>query len=471
MSWIWSALMPHPPILVPEVGQGREAEAAETLRGLDELAAALKDRRPDVLLLLSPHQPYVPGALFLNASGLFRGSFSAFGAPDVVLTPTSLRRDQEALNACLSGAGVHVHMRPAPDLTMDQGATVPLYFLQRAWGELPLVVLASPIGLTHKQALAMGQALANFNDVDDNGEARRWALLASGDLSHRLTPDAPAGYAPEDGPAFEAAVEEALRTNSPDPLLALSPERIERAGECGLRSVLAMLGLTGALAPDGAIKVFSHEGPFGVGYCNALWLAEDAPGESGGTKRADRAEPDDQPDPNPASAPARLARETVTRLLTGRPLPKAGDETTPSPLWGDRRACFVSIKTRDGDLRGCIGTLAPSWPSLDREIIENAVLASTRDPRFPPMAAEELEGVAFSVDVLSEPEPIEGMDQLDPKTYGVIVSKGGLRGVLLPDLEGVDTVEQQVGIAARKAGLRSLDGVSLERFRVDRYKE
>ncbi|MCR5346638.1 MAG: AmmeMemoRadiSam system protein A [Fretibacterium sp.] len=457
MSWIWSALMPHPPILVPEVGQGREREAAETLRGGAELTDRVNGQKPDVLLILSPHQPYVPGALFLNASTLFKGSFAPFGALGVVLSPASKQRDQETLNACLSSAGIPVYTRSSPDLRTDQGTTVPLYFLRRAWeGDLPPVVLASPIGLTPEQAFEMGRGLARLND------GRRWALLASGDLSHRLTPDAPAGYSPEDGPAFDAAVEDALRQGSPQPLLDLGEDRIENAGECGLRSVMAMLGLIGELG--GNIQILSHEGPFGVGYCNALWLAPEGL---------------ELPAAAQVPAPVRLARETVTRLLSGRPLPESGDEVVPSPLWKERRACFVSIKQKSGALRGCIGTLSPTWPSLDREIIENAVLASTRDPRFPPMKAGELAGVVFSVDVLSEPEPVEGMSQLDPKIFGVIVSRGMRRGVLLPDLEGVDTVEQQVAIAAQKAGLYSPaspggfdpDGMQFERFRVERHRE
>ena len=136
-----------------------------------------------------------------------------------------------------------------------------------------------------------------------------------------------------------------------------------------------------------------------------------------------------------------------------------------------RRACFVSIKTRSGALRGCIGTLAPLQRSLDREIIANAVSAATRDPRFPPMTREELPGVLFSVDVLSEPEPVTDLADLDPREWGVIISKGGRCGVLLPDLEGVDTVEEQLAIAARKAGIAELRGASVERFRVDRFKE
>jgi AmmeMemoRadiSam system protein A len=140
-------------------------------------------------------------------------------------------------------------------------------------------------------------------------------------------------------------------------------------------------------------------------------------------------------------------------------------------LWNLRRACFVSIKTLSGDLRGCIGTVVPVQPSLDREIVENAVASSTRDPRFPPMQPEELSSVVFSVDVLSEPEKVSDESLLDARKWGVIVSKGTRRGVLLPDLEGVDTVEAQLEIASRKAGIYDMNGVSIERFSVERYPE
>ena len=168
----------------------------------------------------------------------------------------------------------------------------------------------------------------------------------------------------------------------------------------------------------------------------------------------------------------KLARLTVTRYLSGDHTPPEGAEVeADETIWNLKRACFVSIKTLRGDLRGCIGTILPSYPSLDREIAANAVSASTRDPRFPPMRANELDGVTFSVDVLTLPEPVESVSELDPKVWGVIVSKGFQRGVLLPDLEGVESVKQQLEIAASKAGIYDMNGVKIERFRVDRYKE
>ncbi|MDR2175019.1 MAG: AmmeMemoRadiSam system protein A [Synergistaceae bacterium] len=167
-----------------------------------------------------------------------------------------------------------------------------------------------------------------------------------------------------------------------------------------------------------------------------------------------------------------LARRAAERCLRREPLPSGGAEIDPDEsLWNLRRACFVSIKTLSGELRGCIGTIAPVQPSLDREIVENAVSSSTRDPRFPPMTFDELSGVVFSVDVLSEPEKVADRSLLDAGKWGVIVSKGMRRGVLLPDLEGVDTVEAQLEIAARKAGIYDMNGISIERFSVDRYPE
>ena len=169
----------------------------------------------------------------------------------------------------------------------------------------------------------------------------------------------------------------------------------------------------------------------------------------------------------------RLARVTVERLLNGETPPISGAAVeTDAELWNRERACFVSIKTSAGALRGCIGTILPTQSGLDQEIIANAVAASTRDPRFSPMTALELKNVVFSVDVLSLPEPVSDRGELDPSVWGVIVSQGPRRGVLLPDLEGIDTAQEQLDIAARKAGIWKIDaGVTIERFSVDRYKE
>ncbi len=169
----------------------------------------------------------------------------------------------------------------------------------------------------------------------------------------------------------------------------------------------------------------------------------------------------------------RLARLTVERHLSGQGVQQRDIDaiSADASLWKEPKACFVSIKTRAGTLRGCIGTILPAQPSLDREIVMNAVSAAVRDHRFAPMRAEELDNVVFSVDVLGVPEPVQDPQSLDPAVWGVIVIKEGRRGLLLPDLPGVVSVEQQISIAAQKAGIHDLNGVQLQRFTVTRYPE
>lgn len=164
------------------------------------------------------------------------------------------------------------------------------------------------------------------------------------------------------------------------------------------------------------------------------------------------------------SAPVALARRTIEAYVRERRV----IEPDPSGLPDGRCGTFVSLH-RGGDLRGCIGTIAPTQPTLAAEIVHNAIQAATADPRFDPLRPHELDDLEISVDVLQPPEPAD-FDDLDPKTWGVIVSADWRRGLLLPDLEGVDTAAEQVGIAMRKAGIAPGETVRLERFRVDRYR-
>ncbi|MBC7241479.1 MAG: AmmeMemoRadiSam system protein A [Anaerolineae bacterium] len=163
----------------------------------------------------------------------------------------------------------------------------------------------------------------------------------------------------------------------------------------------------------------------------------------------------------------KLAKETIESYVRYGKIPQP-----PSPLPEEmkgRAGVFVSIHTRDGALRGCIGTIEPTRPNIAEEVIHNAIAAATRDPRFPPVTPAELDDLVINVDVLSPPERIYSLDELDPKRYGVIVQSGWRRGLLLPDLEGVDTVEQQVDIARRKAGIGPREPVEMYRFEVKRY--
>jgi len=161
-----------------------------------------------------------------------------------------------------------------------------------------------------------------------------------------------------------------------------------------------------------------------------------------------------------------LAWETIEKYVRDGEKPAPPEDLEVQ----GRAGVFVSIK-KSGRLRGCIGTLQPVTACVAEEIIENAVSAATRDPRFPPVTPDELDQLAVSVDVLTSPEPIGDMSDLDPGKYGVIVRSGNRSGVLLPDLPGIDTAEEQVNIAMRKAGVGSGDQVDLFRFEVRRYSQ
>lgn len=163
-----------------------------------------------------------------------------------------------------------------------------------------------------------------------------------------------------------------------------------------------------------------------------------------------------------------LARKTIgTYVRTGR---KIKPEDAPELIEGEPAGAFVTLHTASRhELRGCIGTIQPTENSLVQEVINNAISAATRDPRFPPVRANELEDLVIDVSVLYPPEPIESIDQLDPKVYGVIVQHDWRRGLLLPDIEGINDSETQVRYARLKAGIAPGEKVRLYRFKVEKY--
>ena len=161
-----------------------------------------------------------------------------------------------------------------------------------------------------------------------------------------------------------------------------------------------------------------------------------------------------------------LAKETVESYIREGKLPRLGEL---NPEMKERAGVFVSLH-KHGQLRGCIGTFEPDKDNVAEEIMANAISSSTRDPRFPPVTASELDELEYSVDILTKPEPVTDISQLDHKKYGVIVESGWKRGLLLPDLEGVESVEEQIAICRLKAAILANEPVKLYSFQVRRYK-
>ena len=286
--------------------------------------------------------------------------------------------------------------------------------------------------------------------------------MASGDLSHKLKSDGPYGFAPE-GPVFDEAVTKPMASGHFLDFLTMDESLCERAAECGLRSFQIMAGALDGLAVQP--QLLSHEGPFGVGYAVALFpvtgrdetrryaaACEQIHKERLQARRAKE---------DPFVRLARLSLETYIRK--GHPL-QALPENLPTELLSQAAGAFVSLH-KDGRLRGCIGTTLPTEKNVAWEIVQNAISAGTRDPRFPAVRAGELDELTYSVDVLSPPEPVESPAQLNPKQYGVIVRYGRKRGLLLPDLDGVDTVRTANHHRPAKGRHPEDDPYTLQRFK------
>ncbi|EFB74958.1 AmmeMemoRadiSam system protein A [Subdoligranulum variabile] len=461
MPMLGAILTPHPPVLLPKVGRGRERDIAATGKAMEQAAGEVARWDPEVLIVASPHTILYGDYFHIAPGSGASGSMADFGAPQVRMDVTYdaplraeiLRRAEEA--------GLRAGTLGQRDPSLDHGVLIPLYFLRKAGVHCPIVRM----GLSGFSALdhyRLGQCVAGAVEALD----RRAVFVASGDLSHKLKADGPYGFAPE-GPVFDEAVTRTMASGNFLEFLTLDPSLCQRAAECGLRSFQIMAGALDGLAVEP--RLLSHEGTFGVGYGVALFPVtgrDDTRRYASACQRIRRERLDARrAKEDPWVRLARLSLETTVR--EGHPL-KVLPDALPAALTDRAAGVFVSLH-KDGQLRGCIGTIAPTEENVAREIVQNAVSAGTRDPRFPPVRADELDELEYSVDVLGRPEPVDSPAQLDPKRYGVIVRYGQKRGLLLPDLDGVDTAEEQVTIARRKGGIRAEDPYTLQRFEVVRH--
>ena len=442
-SIVFSGIAPHPPIMLPEVGQESVKDVQQSIEGMAELTRRVMESRADTVVLISPHAPLEADTFVAYAEPTLFGDFTRFRAPQSTF---SVSVDLELLHEISKSAVEHEYeITELQARNLDHGSAVPLYFLlDNGWSGK--VVALGYSFLSNRDHLSFG---ASIREAVAQTQ-RRVAFIASGDLSHRLKPEAPAGYNP-DAHRFDEEVVDALRHNSLNRIVDIDDHLRRLAGECGYRSLLVAIGANESEQSE--CEVISYEAPFGVGYLVAQ-ISSVANGDE---------------DQSASQIPA-LARKAVETFVTTGEVAKFGP--AESPGLAQPSPCFVSLKTRDGDLRGCIGTIEPAKESLGEEIVSNAIGAATHDPRFLPVEKDELANLIYSVDVLLPAEQVD-INQLDPKIYGVIVEsdKGEKRGLLLPAIEGVETAEQQIGIASRKAGITSGEPIRIFRFRVQRFPE
>jgi AmmeMemoRadiSam system protein A len=383
-----------------------------------------------LVVVVSPHSPSSMTSLPVRRAAHAAGDLSRFRAPQI--------RVEAQVDVALAAALVVDGQRAGFSLTwaeeseLDHGVVVPLYALARTMANKRCIFLGVSGWPLHRFVEFGAWLQGRLQD-------RSAILIASGDLSHRLTPDAPYGFRPE-GPVFDRKVIDALRARAWEQIEALDPDLVEEAGECGLRPLAILLGAGRAAHLNS--EVLSYEGPFGVGYPVVAFTAADT-----------------QKVVLDIQALGRHAIDTYlrTRQLIQPPEPIPVELQAPS-------AVFVTLR-KHGELRGCVGSVRPTEATAAHELIRYAVASAVRDPRFDPVRLDEVSALTIKVQLLDPPEPVSDIARLDPHTYGVIVRHRDRQALLLPDIEGIDTAEQQVLAACQKAGIDRRAPLELERFR------
>jgi len=457
---VFAGLMPHAPILVPGVGREHLAEAGHTVSAMAALARRAVATNPDTVLLISPHSPRRPGSFGLWRAPRLQGSFAQYGSPadrvDLPLdTALTDRLEEEA-----GRRGLRTWRITGEEL--DHGATVPLAYLVAAGWKGPAVV----VSLNHPGEGGLdelGQAIA----AAAQALGLRLAVIASGDMSHRLSASAPNGYHPDAG-RFDDAFIAMLRGKAPVDFADIDPDLQDTAAEDVVDSTRVALAAAGNAA--GGRDVLSYEGPFGVGYGVAVLFE---PGEAGPARRSRAAR--HAPDADKGDTFSRC--EDLTRVARRAVAANFGAGASAPPFRAageleDRRGVFVTLRTLNGQLRGCRGTPEPSASNLVWETWNSARAAAFYDDRFPPVRAHELPRLRFSVTILGDLEPVASPAELDPQAYGVVVAAAdGRRGLLLPAIPGIASVDEQLQIAREKGRIGPDEPVDIHRFSARTFAE
>lgn len=460
MGIIAGFMVPHPPMIVPDIGRGGEAQIEETTKAYERVADEIAQLEPDTIVITSPHSIMYADYFHISPGSGASGSFAGFRAPGVRFDE---RYDEELVSRICALADEEdfpAGTMGERDSALDHGTMVPLWFIRNKYkgGKIIRIGLS---GLPLIDHYRLGMIIRSAVEALD----RRVVFVASGDLSHKLQEYGPYGYVPE-GPEYDERIMDVMGRGAFGELLDFDSSFCDKAAECGHRSFVIMAGALDGLSVRA--ERLSHQDVTGVGYGICTFYPDGADesrhfldeklASISKELEAKREGSDDY---------VKLARRAVEAYVARRETIKPGSEL-PDEMLTTRAGAFVSIHEH-GELRGCIGTIGPTRNCLAEEIIGNAISASTRDPRFSPIRPEELPWLEISVDVLGEPEDIDSEDELDVKRYGVIVTSGRKRGLLLPDLDGVDSPQQQVDIAMQKGGIGRHEKYKLQRFEVIRH--
>jgi len=452
--------LPHPPLAIPAVGRGQEKEISATLAAMEKIALEIKQLAPETIIYITPHSTVYADYFHISPGSKATGDFGRFGAYAVKLETTY---DEQLINEISQIArqnDVNAGTQGEREKNLDHATMVPMWYINKHYTDYKSVRV-SQSGLSSTEHYLFGQVIAKAVEATN----RNVIIIASSDLSHKLKADGPYGLTPE-GAEFDAMFTDAISKGDFLSLFKIPHNIREAAGECGYNSLMILAGCLDREKTDS--NLISYECPFGVGYA----VAEFTPKGKNDARNIlekfiELTLNDIENKRNMEDDYQTLARRSLEHVIASGEL-FAVPGGLPSEMINNAAGVFVSIH-KEGMLRGCIGTISPTTANIAQEIIQNAVSAGLNDNRFNPVSAEELPFLTYKTDILFPAEKITGLHELDVKRYGVIVTSGRKRGLLLPNLDGIDTAEQQVEIAKNKAGIRKGEKITLERFEVIRH--
>ncbi len=481
MAILGAYIVPHPPVIIPQVGKGEELKLAATTKGYVNVAESIKKAAPDTIVIISSHMELYRDYFHIAPGKTISGSMAEFGAEDVSFSIEYDEKLRDELTGLCMESSVAAGSLGSVLRTLDHGTMIPLYFLKEAYKDTPLpqFVRVGISGLLLHEHYRLGMLIRQAAEK----AGKNIVVIASGDLSHMCSDASPYGFAKE-GPLYDERLMAAMEKADFEELFSFEPEFLDKAAECG-HNCFAMLA--GALdCIEVKAEKLSYEAPFGIGYGIVSFMPAAKQEEARrsfyelyASRIRENVEKVRQQEDD-YTALAREALESFVRYSAS--MGKEGtiqnfirtdaiselSKNMPKELKTKRAGCFVSIK-KLGRLRGCIGTVEPVLTNVGEEIITNAISVAINDTRFEPVSVDELDLLTYSVDVIGEAQEVESEDLLDVRKYGIIVANGDRRGVLLPDIEGVDTVSKQLMYAKQKAGIRENEAVTIKRFEVKRH--
>ena len=461
MALLGAFVMPHPPLAVPGVGRGQEDGIRKTLSAFHEASEEIANLAPETIVFITPHSVLYSDYFHISPGSSAHGDFMRFGDTKTHLETLYDEELAMEISRRAEKKDIPAGSLGERDAKLDHGVTVPLWFIDKYYSGYK-TVRVSQSGMEPSEHYKLGQIVAEAAE----SLGRKMVLIGSSDMSHKLTRDGPYGFAPE-GPEFDGIVAEALSEGDFLSLFKIPETLRESAAECGYNSLMVLAGCFDRRKVSA--RLLSYEGPYGVGYA----IASFEPGDRDGSRNILEQFAEISLKNAKASQNTEDEYRTLARRSLEQTVKDGGDMPLPEGLSDeliDKKAgVFVSLY-KNGRLRGCIGTISPTTGSIAEEIIQNAVSAGLKDTRFEPVSEQELPFLTYKVDVLSAPEPIASPEELDVRRYGVIVSSGFKRGLLLPNLDGIDTVDEQISIARQKAGIPENTPLKLERFEVIRHE-